>query len=412
MLRRGSIGFVWLMSIVVSGNALAQGIIFPSTGAKHRSVAGASTAAPLDAAGATYWNPAAMAGLDESQIFIGVDFMYADTFLDSRVEATDAFGSNRSDSGLAAFPSIAIASRPENSDYTWGLNLRSIVGRAIDFPGSEFNPILKPFDPPDSLGVGPVGARLSGLQIDPMMSIDLSDKLSVGFGGMVTAMSLSADPAFFTTRNADGLFPPATQGRPRWGFGFQGGVLYRPNKIMSVGASYKTKQWFETFKYNSKGADGRAKGLEFELELPAILSLGLGYYGIEDTTIAFDVRHFGYGNTAGFGGENLQWESIWAFAVGVERTLNTSWKVSGGFSQNGNPIPSSATLANIQFPAINKTAIAIGTSFALTEKVDLVGSVYYAFPHTNTGTILEIPGTTVELRQELTTISLGFAFEL
>jgi len=411
MLRRGSLGFVLLTSIVASSNALAQGIVFPSTGAKHRSVAGASTAAPLDAAGATYWNPAAMAGLEQSEIFIGVDFMYADTFLDSRVDATDSFGSNRSDSGLAAFPSIAVASRPENSDYTWGLNLRSIVGRSIDFPGSEFNPILKAFDPPRSAGVGPVGSSLSGLQIDPMMSVDLSDRLSVGVGGMVTSMALEADPAFFAMRNADGLFPPATQGRPRWGFGFQGGILYRPNAVMSVGASYKTKQWFETFEYNSKAADGSAKELAFDLELPAILSLGLGYYGIEDTTIAFDVRHFAYGNTAGFGGENLQWDSIW-FAVGVERKLNESWKVSGGFSQNGNPIPSSATLANIQFPAINKTAIAIGTSFALTAKVDLVGSVYYAFPHTSTGAILEIPGTTVELKQELTTISLGFAFEL
>ncbi len=412
MLRRGSLGFVLLASVAMSSGVLAQGIVRPSAGAKHRSMAGASTAAPLDAAGATYWNPAAMAGLTESEIFIGVDFLYADTFLDSAIEATNEFGSNRSDSGLAAFPSIAIASRPENSDYTWGLNMRSIIGRSIDFPGSEFNPILKPFDPPDSAGVGPVGSRLSGLQIDPMMSIDLSERLSVGFGGMVTSMFLSADPAFFTIRNADGLFPPATQGRPRWGFGFQGGVLYRPNEVMSVGASYKTKQWFETFRYNSKTANGSARELAFDLELPAILSLGFGYYGVEDTTIAFDVRHFAYGSTKGFGGENLQWDSIWAFAVGVERTLNVSWKVSGGFSQNGNPIPSSATLANIQFPAINKTAIAFGTSFALTDRVDLVGSVYYAFPHTNTGTILEIPGTTVELRQELTTISLGFAFEL
>ena len=412
MLRRGSFGFVLLMSVVVTGNALAQGIIFPSTGAKHRSMAGASTAAPLDAAGATYWNPAAMAGLEESQIFIGVDFMYADTFLDSRIEATNEFGSNRSDSGLAAFPAIGIASRPENSDYTWGLNLRGIVGRSIDFPGSEFNPILKPFDPPDSVGVGPIGSRLSGLQVDPMMSVDLSEKLSVGVGGMVTSMFLAAAPAFFASRNADGLFPAATQGRPRWGFGFQGGVLYRPNDVMSVGASYKTKQWFETFSYNAKGFDGRARKLELELELPAVLSLGLGYYGVEDTTIAFDVRYFGYGSTKGFGGERLQWESIWALAVGVERTLNESWKVSGGFSYNGNPIPSSATLANIQFPAINKTAIALGTSFALTERVDLVGSVYYALPHTNTGSILAIPGATVELRQELTTISLGFAFEL
>ena len=412
MFRWESFLIISLFSFLSVESAWAQGIIFPSTGAKHRSMAGASTAAPLDAAGATYWNPAAMAGLEESEIFIGVDFMYADTFLSAGVGATDSVGTNRSDSGLAVFPAIAIVSRPEDSIYTWGLNMRGLVGRTIDFPGGEFNPILKPFDPPNSIGVGPVSSRLSGLQIDPIMSIDLSEKLSVGFGGQVTSMFLAADPAFFAPRNPNGLFPPATQARPYWGLGFQGGVFYRPNDKMSVGASYKTKQWFETFEYNSKTANGTARKLSFELEFPAILSLGVGYYGVENTTIAFDLRHFSYGNTKGFGGDRLQWQSIWAFAVGAERTLNESWKISGGFSHNGNPIPNTATLANIQLPAINKTAIAIGTSFALTEKVDLVGSLYYAFPHTNTGTILEFPGTAVELKQELTTISLGFAFEL
>jgi long-chain fatty acid transport protein len=115
-------------------------------------------------------------------------------------------------------------------------------------------------------------------------------------------MFLAAGPAFFAQRNPDGLFPPATQARPYWGLGFQGGVYYRPNAQMSVGASYKTKQWFETFEYNSKTANGTARKLSFELEFPAILSLGVGYYGIENTTIAFDLRHFSYGNTKGFGG--------------------------------------------------------------------------------------------------------------
>jgi len=405
-----------IVGVFFAQQAVAQGIIFPSTGAKHRSMAGASTAVALDAAGATYWNPAAMAGLEESEIFVGVDFMYADTFLDSGVESTGAFGSNRSDSGLAAFPAIGIVSRPENSDYTWGLNLRGLVGRTIDFPGSEFNPILKPNDPPNSFGVGPVGSRLSGLQIDPIMSYDISDRLSVGVGAQVTSMFLGADPAFFAERNANGLFPSANQGRPYWGLGFQAGVLYRPNDTMSVGASYKSKQRFETFEYNSKDAIGNPRTLAFDLQFPAILSLGLGWYGIENTVLAFDVRHFGYSSATGFSddgaGGGLGWKSIWAFAVGGERQLTESWKVSGGFSFNGNPIPNSATLANIQLPAINKTAIALGASFALTEKVDLVGSLYYAFPHTNNGTILELPGTAVQLRQELTTISLGFAFEL
>ncbi len=379
-------------------------------------MAGASTAVAVDAAGATYWNPAAMAALEESEIFVGVDFMYADTFLDSSVAATGQFGSNRSDSGLAVFPSIGIVSRPENSDYTWGLNLRGLVGRTIDLPASEFNPILTPYDPPNTFGVGPIGSRLSGLQIDPIMSYDVSETLSVGVGGQVTSMFLGVDPAFFAAPNSTGLFPSATQGRPYWGLGFQAGVLYRPNDIMSFGASYKSKQRFETFEYNSKDAIGNPRKLAFDLSFPAILSLGVGWHGIEDTTIAFDLRHFGYSSTEAFGDDptdgGLGWKSIWAFAVGGERILNDSWKVSGGFSFNGNPIPNSATFANIQLPAINKTAIALGTSFALTEKVDLVGSLYYAFRHTNSGTLLRIPNSTIELRQDLTTISLGFAFQL
>ena len=140
MFPRGSFVFILLISVFLASNAAAQGIVFPSTGAKHRSMAGASTAVPLDAAGATYWNPAAMAGLEESEIFVGVDFMYADTFLDSAVEATGAFGSNRSDSGLAAFPAVGIVSRPENSDYTWGLNMRGLVGRSIGSGKSSVAP--------------------------------------------------------------------------------------------------------------------------------------------------------------------------------------------------------------------------------------------------------------------------------
>jgi hypothetical protein len=79
---------------------------------------------------------------------------------------------------------------------------------------------------------------------------------------------------------------------------------------------------------------------------------------------------------------------------------------------NGNPIPDTATLLNIQMPAINKYSISGGASVALTERVDITGSIVYGFLHTNRGTILEIPGTLVEIRQDLYTFSLGLTFEL
>jgi long-subunit fatty acid transport protein len=121
--------------------ALAQGIIFPSTGARHRAMAGASTAAPIDAAGATYWNPAAMAAMEDGEVFVGVDFLYANTFLESAVEATGAAGSNRSDSGLSGAPSFAVVTRPENSSFTYGVGVFGSWAHHR-LSGSEFNPVL------------------------------------------------------------------------------------------------------------------------------------------------------------------------------------------------------------------------------------------------------------------------------
>jgi len=396
--------------------ALAQGIIFPSTGARHRAMAGASTAAPIDAAGATYWNPAAMAAMEDGEVFVGVDFLYANTFLDSAVEATRAFGSNRSDSGLSGAPSFAVVTRPENSSFTYGVGVFGIVGRTIDFPGSEFNPVLKPYDPPRSFGFGPVSSRSSGLTIAPMMSKQLTDVIAVGVGAQVTSLSIAVDPAFFTERLPSGLFPPATQGRAYWGGGYQAGVLLTPSEMWSFGASFKSRQFFERFDFNSKDERGNARPLSFELSFPWILSFGAAYKGIDKTLVAFDFRHLAYDDTKLFGEPaaegGLGWESIWAVALGFERQVNDMIAVQGGFSMNGNPVLDTATLLNIQLPAINKYAISGGTSVALTERVDITGSVVYGFLHTNRGAILGIPGTLIEIRQDLYTFSLGLTFQL
>jgi long-chain fatty acid transport protein len=398
------------------GNLWAQGIIFPGTGAVNRAMGGASTAAPVDAAGAIYWNPAVISGLLKNQVFVGADFLYADTFLDSAVEATGRAGSNRSDSGLGSAPSIALVYRPEDSTFSYGLGVNSLVGRNIDFPGSDTNPVLTPYNPPNSFGFGPVSARLSGLQISPMLSKRLSDTLSLGVGGIVTSMSLSLDPALFADRNPIGTFPPATQARPYWGAGFQAGVLYTFDGIWNFGASFKSRQIFETFEYNSKNSIGMARKLQLELEFPMILSFGTAYYGIEKTVFSADLRYFNYSNTKLFGEHpvdgGLGWENIWAIAAGLQREVGDNFKVLGGFTMNGNPIPDAATLFNIQLPSINQFAISAGLTYSMTETVELTGSVVYALRHSIGGSILEIPGTAIELRQDMTTISLGFTFNL
>jgi long-chain fatty acid transport protein len=409
-------GLLGVTLLFVAASAAAQGIIFPSTGARHRAMAGASTAYPIDAAGATYWNPSAMAAMEDGQVFVGVDLLYANTFLDSGVVATGAFGSNRSDSGLSPAPSFAVVTRPENSTFTYGVGVFGIVGRTIDFPGSDVNPILKPYDPPNSFGLGPVSSRSSGLTIAPMMSKQLNDLIAVGVGAQVTSLSVAVDPAFFADRLPSGLFPPATQGRAYWGGGYQVGVLITPSSMWNFGASYKSRQFFEKFNFNSKDARGTGIPLSLELSFPWVISFGAAYKGLDKTIVSFDLRHLAYDNAKLFGDPpaegGLGWTSIWALALGGERKLNEMISVQAGLSMNGNPIPDTATLLNIQFPAINKYSISGGASVALTDRVDITGAIVYGFLHTNRGTILEIPGTVVEIRQDLYTFSLGLTFQL
>jgi long-chain fatty acid transport protein len=249
-----------------------------------------------------------------------------------------------------------------------------------------------------------------------LMSKQLSRYIAVGGGLTVDSVNLSLDPALFADRNPNGTYPPATNSRPRWGSGFQVGIYYSDQEKWNFGASFKSEQWFETFKYNSKTTNGTAKDLELDFALPSILSLGVGYQLSERALIAVDARRFDYGNADLFGDspedDGLGWQSIWAFAFGAHYRINDFVSAQAGYLYNQNPIPEGSTLFNIQLPAINTNSVSAGVTVALTESVDIVGSAVYAFTHTNRSLILERPGTVVQLKQDLGTFSLGLRFRL
>jgi len=397
-------------------HVMAQGILFPSAGAVNRAMSGASTAAPLDAAGATYWNPATMSAFTGTEILVGGDFVHGDTFLATSVQALDSAGETRSESGLSAAPVIGVISHPRNSSYTFGLGIYSLLGRTANFPGTDSNPVLAPYDPPNSFGFGPVSASATGLQVSALMSKQLSRYMAVGGGLTVSSVNLSFDPALFAERNPNGTHPPATNGRDRWGAGFQIGLFYSDREKWNFGASFKSEQWFETFRYHSEDSIGRARELELQFALPSIFSFGVGYQASDRALLAVDVRRFDYGHAELFGNTpesgGLGWRSIWAFAVGAHYRVNDSLALQVGYLYNQNPIPERSTFFNIQLPAINTNSVSAGLTVGLTESVDIVGSAVYAFPHRNRSSILEIPGTVVQLEQDLGTFSLGLRFRL
>jgi len=89
--------------------AHAQGVYLPSIGPTNQSFGGAATAAPIDSAGALYWNPATLSGLKSSEMALGLGIVLAalrssrrgsDPFPGST--SSDAGGDSRADDGLGA----------------------------------------------------------------------------------------------------------------------------------------------------------------------------------------------------------------------------------------------------------------------------------------------------------------------
>jgi long-subunit fatty acid transport protein len=228
------VGSVLLLGLVPF--ASGQGIVVPSAGPINSAMAGASTAAPEDFGG-SYWNPAILSGLDSQEVLIGSALSLPSIHLQSSVSAgavgglfppTNRFREARSDSGVAPGLATGFSFRlADDSPLTLGVGVFGLVGGGVNFNGSYQVPILTPRQPPNYAGVGPIFANVSILGINPMASLRLSDRLSIGAGPIITAGTPSFNPAFFAPgpKGPLGLptFPVATNARPYWGAGSRSG---------------------------------------------------------------------------------------------------------------------------------------------------------------------------------------------
>src|ERR1700676_87394 len=95
-------GLVLLCALAGVNPARAQfGPYLSGAGGANRAMGGASTAAPLSASGALYWNPATLSGLDRSELEVAGEALFVDSRLSSDITGLGR-GSTNSDTG--AFP--------------------------------------------------------------------------------------------------------------------------------------------------------------------------------------------------------------------------------------------------------------------------------------------------------------------
>lgn len=407
-----------LAQAALAGNAWAQGYALPSVGPVNGSMAGAGTAAPLDAVGTVYWNPAAI-------LAVGNRVDIAGQVINVRAETETTAGpvhaTNASDSGVFALPAAAAIYAPAEADWGLGIGLNGIGGFMTNYPASPADPAFAP--PP--FGPGAIYSRLAVMQISPTLALQLTENLSVGVAPTISAVELQADPFPLNGPNANFAYPAGTHGRTRWGGGAQAGVFYQAPADVALGFSVKSPQWFESFEYNSMTASGLPRTLETDYEFPMILSWGASWGGVERLVLATDVRYIDYDSTSVFGDPagfdatgavtGLGWESIFLAAFGAQYSLTERFDVRCGYSISENPIPDGVIAFSTQAQAIHQHIVSLGGSLRLTDAVELSVAWQHLFANEAEGPLYTpavgaVPGTALHVEESVDAVIAGLSF--
>jgi long-chain fatty acid transport protein len=414
------------------------GLAVSGVGPINRSMGGASTAAPLDSAGALYWNSATIGALPTSEMEFGTGFVIPRTTLSSVVPA-DALGPGTppirlggqrtgGNNGVFAVPVVGLVYKPEESPFTFGMGIFEIGGFGVNYPITRTNPILNP-QVPFGLGVGPLFTQLQLFQFSPTVAVQVTDELYVGAAGNIDIGTLYANPALFSPpfviaspRGPLPIYPSALQGRNRFGGGFQLGVYYIASESWSFGGSFSSPQWFERYTYNSENpTNGNPSSPKFTLDFPLQASIGLAYRGFDRMLVASDFRYLDYRHTDGFrrGGfepngavAGLGWQSIFAYALGMQYQWTDSCSTRIGYTFSMNPIGPALTSLNVGSPTIIMHTLAIGGSYNVTKALKLSLTYAHDFQNAISGPLIEplvgaIPGTRVRTATAVDSVYAG-----
>lgn len=373
--------------VISSTSVFAQGILLRGSGAVNESMAGASIAAPIDAAGAIYTNPAGIAGLEQCEIGFDLGIIVPKSTVSSEITGmTSTRYTTRGDAGQIPCPVMSMVYREcPHARITYGISIAGVGGAVSLYPATG-SPLVNPI----LLGEARA-ANVQIFEIMPTVAYKMTDRLALGFSPVVGLASLSINPM---SLGLDPTQPMQNYGtRYTWGGGFNLGAYYDFQNNWKAGFTFKSPLWTDSLRFTgTEHASFVPQEVVFDINLPLILGWGVSYSGFKKTLIALDIKYFDYGNTAGFRGimENgrvtgLGWDSIMSVAVGMQYELTQRLKLRMGYCFNENPIPPESQYANVSSPLFMQHTLCLGGTIGLPKSIDAHLTWVHAFQNEVTG---------------------------
>lgn len=383
-----------------------SGHVMQGVGAVNMSMGGASTAQPLDISGAMQWNPAALSVFDSKRVKLDVGLFFSSPELSSSLPANMLFngspavhGTTKDDRGTSLMPAFAMVWGKLDSKHTFGVSAFGISGFGVTFPeetnlpmdlNGNPNPNWDPNNsnpinwPQNMRGFGHIESDYMLLQVGISYAYQLTNTISIGIQPNIDYASLELMPNPTADPTMAGY--PSTDKASAIGYGAQFGVFYESDFGLKLGASYKTTQKFGDFEFDNTYLDGSTSTSKFNMDYPAILSLGVGYSN-DLIDLALDFRRVDYENTDGFSETGwtptgavagFGWENISILSAGLQYKGFKKLPLRIGYTYSSNPISSDVAFYNVPATAIIKDAYQFGLSYIVNDKIKIDAVYHYA----------------------------------
>lgn len=362
-------GLFTLMTLGLFGQA---GHIMQGIGAVNMSMGGAATGQPLDINGALHWNPAGISVFDGLNLSANAGLFFSSPELKSTVPTQQGpfSGVTEDDRGISVMPALAAVYGGAESKHTFGLSAFGISGFGVTFPENQMNPI----NAPQSMGgFGHIESDYLVLQVGLAYAYELSENLSIGIQPTFNYAALTLAPNPLSSPNPMLGYPESDQATAT-GFGGQVGIFYHTDGGFKLGVSYKTPQVFSKFDFTNTYLDGsEAPNVEFQMDYPAIYSVGLGY-SLDLLDIAVDYRYVDYAGTEGFEASGwtptasvagFGWESISVISAGVQLNLIPILPIRAGYTYSTVPIKDELAFFSVPATAVIQNAFQFGVGFRI-----------------------------------------------
>jgi long-chain fatty acid transport protein len=366
--------------------ALAQGIVPPGAGPVLRSFGGTAIAAPLDAIGALYWNPATLSFLG-NRLDTGAEAVWTQQTVTSTIPAnvlgpgnppTALTGKTPNDIGVTLGPAAAMLThlRGKWSKLSVSGGVFPYSGGGTNYPADPANPTLA--------GLGGFYTSFVIITFPVAAAYKFSDHFSAGIAiDPATAVwswsrAIFAHPDTGTLNGKPVVQFPAAITDPSYGIGVHAGAYYHNGDGLGLGLMIKSPIFFQRFHYNAAGLHGEPRPISVGFNTPMFIGAGASYDGIKQWLFAVDLKYAFYEGMTGFYGDDAFFEpdgaihgagysNALATTFGVQRKFGDKWSARLGYKYSTRVVPNLPTF-ELTSSAL-RHAVGGGFSFAVTSKI-------------------------------------------